>query len=409
MFRPSKIQSLVPQPRENLVQTKPRKRFPLVLTVFLALIVALIALEGLTRIVVKKQRWLNPDYVAISSGFSDLDTLIDDQYRHPGLMYYDEFLYAAKPYESTYINFTDYYSARLTPDSVPLQEAEHIVWAFGGSTMENTETTDHLTIANTWARKFNSEIGPTHVKNLGTGSFSSTYELIKFQKLLREVPQNELPSIAIFYDGFNDTLNGYQYGPGNLQKDLSLKLMALVEHNDLTLMIYTTSRLFSKYSFFWERTFARLFEYMLFPLPEPDGGNTNFEATVKAYSSNLKMAQATCEVYDVQCFFILQPLIVTKNPLTELEQKPLSKLEDHPRFGSQGTKFIRGFYERISQEFSDADYFIDASHILDGRTQDDFYDLGHVGATTPPIIGEITADLILSRLKGMDASLDPSE
>jgi hypothetical protein len=97
--------------------------------------------------------------------------------------------------------------------------------------MENTETTDRLTIANTWARIFNDSLGPTHVKNFGTGGYFSSYELIKFQKLLREVPKSELPTMAIFYDGYNDAMNGFQYGPGRLQSDLSLKLQALVEQD----------------------------------------------------------------------------------------------------------------------------------------------------------------------------------
>jgi hypothetical protein len=58
---------------------------------------------------------------------------------------------------------------------------------------------------------------------------------------------------------------------------------------------------------------------------------------------------------------------------------------------------MRGFYTQAAQELSGHDFFIDASHVLDGRTQSDFYDPGHVAAQTPPIIGEKIARLILDR------------
>jgi hypothetical protein len=358
----------------------------------------LLIVEWLARIT-SGPRWLNPHYVEISSEFADLEALIaDTQNTHPAPKYYDEFLYAAAPVSTGHINFTDYYSARWTPDSVPLSEAENIIWTFGGSTMENTETTDSLTIANTWARMFNASLGPSHVKNFGAGGFFSSYELIKFQKLLREVPQSELPNIAIFYDGFNDALFGFQYGPGRPQTDLSLKLQALVEHDDITTGAYAISRTLSTYSRFWERTAARLVEHLLFPLAEPDTGAANLDQAVRIYTSNVRMIQATCQVFEIHCYFILQALVVTKKPLSQVEQDVLNNLEAHPRFAPEGTRFIREFYKRMIEEFADDEHFIDASHILDGRSEPDFYDLGHVGALRPPVIGEKTGRLLLDRL-----------
>jgi hypothetical protein len=367
----------------------------IVLVLLMGLVFILLA-ELLARLTAGP-RWLNQHYVAISSDFAELDALIDDTQNTAGIQYYDEFLYAMAPYSSTHVNFTGYYSARLTPDSVPLAEAEHIVWTFGGSTMENTETTDNLTIANTWARLFNESLGPTHVKNFGTGGFFSSYELIKFQKLLREVPADELPTMAIFYDGYNDALFGFQYGPGNLQKDLSLKLQALVEYDNLTTGAYAISRGLTRYSRFWERTGARFVEHWLFTLPEPDTAAANLEATVYIYTSNVRMIQATCQLFEIRCYFVLQPLLLTKTPLSQVEQEVLDGLEAHPRFGPEGSQFMRDFYTLVAQELSGNDYFIDASHILDNRPASDFYDPGHVAAQTPPIIGEKIAQLILDR------------
>jgi hypothetical protein len=367
-----------------------------ILFVLLTGLVFILLAELLAR-VTAGPRWLNQHYVQISSDFAELDALIEDTQNTAGIQYYDEFLYAMAPYSSTHVNFTEYYSARLTPDSVPLDQAEQIVWTFGGSTMENTETTDSLTIANTWARLFNEELGPTHVKNFGTGGLFSSYELIKFQKLLREAPEAELPTMAIFYDGYNDALFGFQYGPGSLQKDLSLKLQALVEYDNLAIGAYAVSRGLTRYSKLWERTGARFVEYWLFTLPEPSATPANLDAAVRIYAINVRMIQATCQLFEVRCYFVLQPLLFTKQPLSQIEQEVLDGLEAHLRFGTEGSQFMRDFYTLAAAELTDHDYFIDASHVLNGRAQSDFYDPGHVAAQTPPVIGEAVGRLILER------------
>jgi len=212
--------------------------------------------------------------------------------------------------------------------------------------MENTETTDHLTIANTWAKIFNDAIGATHIKNFGTGGFFSSYELIKFQKLLREVPEDERPTIAIFYDGYNDALFGFQYGPGSFQKDITLKLQALVEHQNVKIGLYAISKTLSQYSRVWDRTAARLVERLLFPLPEPNPEAVDLDGAVRMYTRNVRIIRATCQVFQVRCLFVLQPLIVTKEPLTPLERDIFNKMEAHPRFGAEGTHFVREFYKQ---------------------------------------------------------------
>jgi hypothetical protein len=357
------------------------------------------AVEVAVRIVTPGPRWANPNYVQISSGFEGLDSLIlANEATSAPPTFYEGFLYSASPASTAQITFTDYFSARRTPSSVPLSQAENIVWTFGGSTMEERVTIDSLTIANTLARALNAELGPTHVKNFGTASFLSSSELIKFQELLREVPQDELPTIAVFYDGFNDARHGFQYGPGRMQADLSLKLRALVERKYPVLWTYALSQMLSKYFRSWERTGARLVEFKLFPLPTPRPDEESLNATIRVYTSNVRMIEATCVVYRVECFFVLQPLLVTKQPLVGIERDVLDGLIRHPRFGSDGVWFVREYYERVARQLGANERFIDASSVLDGRARPDFYDLGHVAADTPPIIGERIAHMILARL-----------
>ncbi len=351
--------------------------------------------EGIARYVGRGPRWVNPVYVEISKDFRYLDELIEDnQNTHPAPQYYDEFLYAAAPISLSHVNYTRYYSARLTPHSVPLSEAQHIVWTFGGSTMQNHETTDELTIANTWAKVLNERIGPTHVKNFGAGSFFSSYELIKFQKLLREVPVEERPTMAVFYDGYNDAVHSYLFGAGSLQRDLSLKLQALVEHKYLVILSYALFEIAERVSKFWELTGARLMEYALFPPQKPQADESNLQSAVRVYTDNVTMIQATCEVFGIECFFVLQPLIVTKSQLMGVEQEVFENL----KIGPDGIRFVRGFYRDVKERLTSNEHFINASDILDGRIQPDFYDVGHTAAQTPPFIGEKIAGMLLEKL-----------
>jgi hypothetical protein len=357
------------------------------------------AVEVAARIVTRGPRWVNPFYLEISSDFHGLESLISDNQRtFTAPKYYQEFVYSAAPISTSHVNFTDYFSARRTPSSAPLTEARNIVWAFGGSTFQNQETTDSLTIANIWARVFNRELGATHVKNFGTGSFFTSYELIKFQRLLREVPENERPTIAIFYDGYNDANNGLQDGAGRMQTDLSLKLQSLVEQKYHVLWTYAVSETLSRYLESWELTGARFVERILFPPATPQADEENLNGAVRVYVDNVRMIEGTCAAFRVECFFILQPLLVTKVPLVGIERDVLENLERHPRYGRDGVRFVREFYARVAGTLRENNHFIDGSAILNDRTRPDFYDLGHVAAETPPIIGERLANMILGRL-----------
>jgi hypothetical protein len=369
-----------------------------VLLLFVALFVALLALLEIgLRVTAPEVRWLNPRYVEISRDFPDLDALVAD--RGSPTLYQPEFLYSHGPVSRDLVTFTDYFGARRTPSSVPLNQAAHVVWAFGGSTMENTETSDRLTIANTWAAEFNSVFGATHVKNFGLGGFFSSYQLIEFQRLLREVPEDELPGMAIFYDGYNDAVNGFQYGAGRLQPDLDRKLEAVVEGRNLALWLLATSNALERVSMLWGRTWGPIIQTTFFPLGDPDPAPENLAATVRVYTANVRMIEATCRTFGIECIYLLQPLLFTKAELAPEEQEAWDWLEGHPRFGSEGIHFVQEFYRRSSVELADVEGFIDASGILDDRGGvADFYDVGHVGALSPPVIGERTAGLILERM-----------
>jgi hypothetical protein len=333
----------------------------------------------------------NRRYMAISEGFPRRDQLVRDMLAGR-TMYRDYQLHSGAPLSTPTINFTTYYSSRLTPDSVPRSQAKTIVWAFGGSTMQNAETTDDMTIANTVAKSFNAIGLNARVENFGVGSFHSSLEMVQFSRLLDAVPENERPSIAIFYDGFNDSQHSFLFGPGAIQHDLAAKVAMLVEGRSGLLAIYGMSSWLAGFSKAWAALVHPRLQWRLFRAAPVGGGDKNLEQAVSVYVRNIEMDDAICERFRIRCFFVLQPLVVTKTPLNAREQEAFDEID--PAF----VRFARDFYDGARAQSMQRKNFIDLSGILNGRAKDDFYDFGHTSAFTSPVIGRAIAEQVLSRI-----------
>lgn len=291
----------------------------------------------------------------------------------PGNIFYNYDLYATAPYLSDTITFTGYHSARLTPDSVPPTDAKQTIWTFGGSTMQNLETTDDRTIANTIASTLKGKGWSPQVKNFGVGSFQSSLELIKFQRLLARVPQNELPGFVVFYDGYNDPGYGYHFGAGNMQGDISSKLALMVEGHYGKLSLYALNEWLGQTSKLWEKTLLNTFRGLLFSTTDVGFSGDNLKRTADTYLRNTKMAKATCEAFGIRCLFVLQPLNVVKQGRTKSEEQAISGV------GEEYQRFTRQFYDSVRE----APGLLDLSTMFDGVVGEHFYDIGHTG----PLVG----------------------
>jgi hypothetical protein len=333
----------------------------------------------------------NPRYLAASKDFPELQQLLKDKYIG-GLKYYDYHYFALAPFSSKTVTITDYFSSRRTPASVERSEARTIVWAFGGSTMQNFETSDEFTIANTIAQRFAHAGLKPRVENFGVGSFQSSLEFVKFGRLLAAIPEKHHPKIAVFYDGFNDIGSAFAFGAGTLQKDLALKLAALVESRSGIVTLYGASQWLAQRLRSWKPVHEQL-QKVLFREPAHDRPASPVENAVDTYVMNVELTSAICRDRKIACFFVLQPLLVTKTPLTEPETIILREV------GADLTSYARAFYRLALKRMRERGDFIDASGCLDGRDRHDFYDFGHTSALTSPVIGEYIAGAILARYR----------
>jgi hypothetical protein len=310
------------------------------------------------------------------------------------MSYFDYHVYSCPPYRSKTVNFTDYFSSRLVPDGAPLGQSKTIVWMFGGSTMQNLEAPDELTISNVVARELRSKGVVATVVNFGVGSFHSSLEAVKFLDLVRRVPAAERPAVVVFYDGFNDPVWSYYAGPANMQEDFSRKLEAVVKKRHRRLAAYALSETLGRWSVYWHDNLQQGVARWCFRLGSspPDGSDENLARAVSVYETNARAVRGACRELGIRPVFVLQPLVVTKTGLSKAEEEVL---EEQPR---EVRDFTVRFYRAAAK--LDLPELADLSHVLDGDRATDFWDLGHTG----PFTGKVTGAAIAERVK---AALGP--
>lgn len=319
-----------------------------------------------------------PAWAAVLKEWPESQAYLRDYQRlKSGFRSRDYYLYEPAEARTPTINF---YSdgTRATPDdspsTFPKPRNQMIVWAFGGSTMEEVGTTDRLTIANQIAVNLKRRGMHVRIRNYGASGFHSTLESVKFLDLLRRTNPESWPDVVVFYDGFNDTYHAVESGPGRIQWDLQKKVALLVERRWFTLAAYAgiralTQTLRSTVPLEW------WFTARFLPPPERSFSKERLNKAASLYLMNLRIARAVCREFGIRPVFILQPLLITKQGHTDLEASILRGMDQRL------VEFGRDFY-RIVSESNPGDVH-DLSGLFDHSGSTDFVDYGH----TAPMCG----------------------
>ena len=319
------------------------------------------------------------------------------------LAYYEYWLYAFPPYTSATINITGFYSARLAPASAPTETATCRVWMFGGSTLADMETADALTISSQLAAALRERGVEAEVLNFGVPGYASSVELLKFQDILRRCAESRQPDVVVFYDGYNDPYLGWVGGAGNLQPDLSAKLEMVVTRQTARYLLLRLSDALGDRFALWRNTIghrltARAAQH-----------EKNIDQVVHIYLANVRMARAVAQEFGIRPFFVLQPLLMTKQPLSAREQ------EIYNEGGRALKSFVLDFYGRVRAGLAEEEDFLDFSGVLNNRAATDFYDECHTGPYTGEVIGRALAERLAGPLehkvarKRMLTSPEPAE
>lgn len=329
--------------------------------------------------------------------------------------YWDYHYYSHKELNTPELKFNDenQFNSRAVPcsDNVRSQNARDVFWLFGGSTMQNLETSDENTIANTFCKRY--PIKEAIVINFGVGSFYSEMETAKLLNLykINIRAQYGLPTAAIFYNGYNDShrlMSGASWA--GLPSGVSNRLSSA----------YSTTDSFRKASYWFVRALNEKFMnyaggkknfvndtlirgLMALEVSEPSVNSVIAKTTdwreesdgmlltSRAYIHDQRVLSSICKAIGIKCFTVLQPVL-------SLRDRPVGKIEiqNYQRQERDGINQItRRFYSEVKAALlplQDENYFlIDLSGLPNERRYVDlpfFYDFGHTGYYTGEIIGE---------------------
>lgn len=218
------------------------------------------------------------------------------------------------PFDGEYINI-DSQGIRFTPSFTEDNSAQKIYF-FGGSTMWGEGARDAYTIAGHVAQFLDAENQPQHVINYGQTGYVSTQDLILFQT---QLGLDNVPDIAIFYQGFNDVYSAY------LQSSAGLPYREHQRVSDVEAGRILRSG------------------QPVFRLPDGDfstydwsliGTNSaTAQEIADRWFANVEIVQTLAEAYNIDIAIIWQPALFGKNNLVDDEQRILDNLENEsPNF-----------------------------------------------------------------------------
>ncbi len=290
-----------------------------------------------------------------------LGNTIDPQYRADaakvhgaGIEYHDYHLLTIRPFQSPTINFGDYSGLKIASRFVPANALAKShsrplrVWFFGGSTMQNLEAPDNQTIANTAIKFLNENGNPAIGLNFGVGGFQSSLEVTKFSDLLRRSMPEHLPDLAVFYDGYNDWVFSLHSGAGKIGEDYRSRVRSVLERDYPALFMYATSQWIASHSVAWSKRIHGNTTLWFFAR---SAAATNDErastAAVRAYVANTRIASALGKEFGVSVSFFLQPMLLSKQPLTPFEK------EYAARASQAEIEHFNGFYSGVPEAMKD--------------------------------------------------------
>jgi hypothetical protein len=309
--------------------------------------------------------------------------------------YRDYHLMTPGTYESETINFGRYgggsdiisrfvpYNATVT-DPRPLR-----VWFFGGSTMQNLEVPDERTIANAAIAYLNRSGVPATGLNFGVGGFHLALEVVKFVDLIRRSDPQSWPDLVVFYDGYNDWASALVQGAGNIGEDYRSRMRATIEQDYIALFGYATSQFLARYLKAWEKYAHSAISNWFIGRNQASRGKGSTDAAVRSYVANTQIVAAVGKALGIKVEFVLQPMLLSKVPLSPFETEFMS------RVGPAEADAFQRFYGGVRLAMAGAS-FHDLSSVLNGRQESDFYDYGHIGPHTGSIIGEAIGRSVLT-------------
>ena len=259
------------------------------------------------------------------------------------------------------------------------------IWFFGGSTIYSIYVTDKNTIPSVVAKNLKKNKISNKIINFGMSGLNIQYELSNLISVLKTYSNK--PKIIIFYDGYNDSLTSMVYGGDHI--NIAFKIGGAQLFSKKEQLFYYLSEIFSDYSYIYYRFWSHL-KYNYYAKKINLKQFTPEEAALN-YLNTVELVSIILDNLNIEKYFILQPMVFSKNVLTKNEKSYLS--EENIIAG-------RKVYNLIKEKLKNNESFVDLSKIFNNKNYGElFYDEGHLGDIGNIIIGNSISKIISKNLK----------
>jgi len=260
-----------------------------------------------------------------------------------------------KPFQGDYINIDSNGIRQTWKPNINHKEMgdPFTIFIFGGSTMWGTGARDNFTIPSILAKKLQEKGIYTETINFGESGYVSSQEVIA---LILELKKGNIPDLAIFYDGVNDTYSAYQnhvaglthneynrMNEFNVSKSMGYKKMIsiLIRENRMGSTVRFINGLIHRLNLLRKPRVAVNYQANNDNLAYDNEPLIN--DMIDVYNSNIEVVNALADYYNFKYLFYWQPTIFQKKHLTEYE-------ELHGQKSSSFHLFLKKTYDYLAQQ-----------------------------------------------------------
>ncbi|MGD0200810.1 MAG: hypothetical protein ABSD27_08680, partial [Bryobacteraceae bacterium] len=230
------------------------------------------------------------------------------------------------------------------------------------------------------------------VVNFGESGYVQTQELIT---LLKEIQRGNVPNVAVFYDGYNDTFSAFQNGAAgrpqnefnrvrefNLLQSGPRFYLEWVRHSNLFWLLSGFAGHLRQMNYF-----AHHSRQTGAASPQDEGVHLIGDL-LGVYDTNVRVLKAVGMEYSIRTFYYWQPSVYTKANQTPEER---AQANSDPSF----ERFYRATIARLKDSpIEKIDSFRDLTGTFDGHPERVFIDTMHVSERgNERIAGMIATDV----------------
>lgn len=364
-------------------------------------LVLVVVSECALRLVYRTRDPKIADYKTTSDAFAN-SPWIEEYFREDheaAILDWHSYVYwRLRPYEGKYVN-VDKDGLRRTwqsPDSAAAGARN--IFVFGGSTTWGNGARDDHTIPSELSRLLHERGVACRVTNFGESGYVSMQELIMLELQLRK---GNVPDLAVFYDGVNDTYSAWQQGRAGFPQNEPTRVLEFnmsnpkrrAERAQLLLKEYASKLALRRFATSVVKAVTPKRDEVRYPMRDTSGDSLP-GAVVDTYAGHMELVRALADQYGFKYVFFWQPNVFEKKTLTKSEQSQADWMQTEGVFFRKTYDVVRA--SNLGEK--SGGHFHDLSTIFADETTPVFFDFCHMGEEGNKVVASHMVDEVIEAL-----------